>query len=273
MQNNMPYAFVQNGDKTAFIEPTLDTISAAAAGAASELPEADASWVGVSINNAPGPNSYPISSFTYLLLYKNLDVATPSKEHAMETVNIIKWMISDGQKYAPQLLYVPIPQAVTDIGMRGLQMVTYNGEPVLTSAQPSQPIPQPTTQNQKGGGCLIATAAYDSELSPQVQLLREVRDNELFGTSSGTTFMTAFNQFYYSFSPTVADWERQNPMFKELVKATITPMLSTMSILNYVDVDSEQEILGYGIGLILLNIGIYFVVPAVVILKIRSRFI
>lgn len=124
-----------------------------------------------------------------------------------------------------------------------------------------------------GKGCLIATAAFGSELSPQVQLLREVRDNVLLSTRSGTGFMGAFNAVYYSFSPTVADWERDSPVFKEAVKTAITPMLSTLSILNYVDIGSEQEMLGYGIGIILLNLGMYFVVPAIVILKIRSRWI
>jgi hypothetical protein len=82
--------------------------------------------------------------------------------------------------------------------------------------------------------------------------------------------MSAFNDMYYSFSPTVADWERQNPAFKELVRTAITPMLSTLSILNYVDIDSDQEMLGYGIGIIMLNIGMYFVAPALVIVKVRS---
>ena len=54
--------------------------------------------------------------------------------------------------------------------------------------------------------------------------------------------MTGFNQIYYSFSPTIADLERENPFFKEFVKLTITPMISTLSILNYVDINSEQEI-------------------------------
>ena len=85
------------------------------------------------------------------------------------------------------------------------------------------------------------------------------------------TFMSAFNNIYYSFSPTVADLERQSPLFKEAVRMTITPMLSTLSILNYIDVDSEQEMLGYGIGLILLNIGMYFVAPAIVIVKLRQK--
>lgn len=129
-----------------------------------------------------------------------------------------------------------------------------------------------TTQEQNGGGCLIATATYGSELAPQIQLLREIRDGVIFGTNSGTMFMAGFNQFYYSFSPTIADWERQNPVFKEIVKITITPMLSTLSILNFVNIDSEQEMLAYGVGIILLNLGMYFVIPAVVIIKTRRFF-
>lgn len=126
-------------------------------------------------------------------------------------------------------------------------------------------------QQVDGGGCLIATAAHGTEMSPQVQLLREVRDSKVSSTQSGAAFMTMFNQFYYSFSPTISDMERQNPLLKEAVKVTITPMLSTLTILHHVDVNSEQEMLGYGIGIILLNMGIYFVVPAAIILQIRSR--
>ncbi len=111
------------------------------------------------------------------------------------------------------------------------------------------------------GGCLIATATFGSELSPQVQQLRELRDNTLLKTESGSTFITGFNEFYYSFSPTIADWERQNPVFKEAVKITITPLITSLSILNYVDMNSEVEVLGYGISLILLNFGMYIVAP------------
>ncbi len=81
--------------------------------------------------------------------------------------------------------------------------------------------------------------------------------------------MTHFNEFYYSFSPIIADYERENPVFKEMVKIAITPMISSLSILNYADMDSEMEVLGYGISLILLNIGMYFVVPVIVIMRIR----
>ena len=82
--------------------------------------------------------------------------------------------------------------------------------------------------------------------------------------------MSGFNDFYYSFSPTIADWERENTAFKEMVKITLTPMISSLSILNYVDMDSEVNVLGYGISLILLNVGMYFVAPAIVINKIRK---
>jgi len=150
-------------------------------------------------------------------------------------------------------------------------------EPVMES---SQPVCGPGTvlknnvcvaEQQKGGGCLIATAAFGSEMAPQVQFLREIRDGTVLQTQSGSTFMTGFNHFYYSFSPAIADYERENPAFKETVKIAITPMLASLAILNYVDIDSEEEMLGYGIGIILLNIGMYFIAPAAIIFKIRKR--
>ena len=122
-----------------------------------------------------------------------------------------------------------------------------------------------------GGGCLIATAAFGSEIAPQIQLLRELRDNTILQTKSGSAFMAGFNQFYYSFSPVIADYERENPMFKEAVKLSLTPMLTSLAILNYVDIDTEEEMLGYGIGVILLNIGMYFVAPAVLVMSVKKR--
>jgi hypothetical protein len=124
----------------------------------------------------------------------------------------------------------------------------------------------------EGGGCLIATATYGSELAPQVQQLRELRDNHLLQTESGTLFIESFNQFYYSFSPIIADYERENPAFREAVKIAITPMITSLSILNYVDMNSEESILGYGISLILLNGMMYVGIPAVVIIKIKKKF-
>ena len=82
--------------------------------------------------------------------------------------------------------------------------------------------------------------------------------------------MMGFNQFYYSFSPVIADYERENPQFKEVVKLAITPLLASLTLLQYADIDSEHEMLGYGTAIILLNIGMYFIAPVVLITKIRS---
>jgi hypothetical protein len=124
---------------------------------------------------------------------------------------------------------------------------------------------------ENNGGCLIATATYGSELAPQVQQLRELRDNKLLQTESGSAFLTGFNEIYYSFSPIIADYERENPHFKEGVKLAITPMISSLSILNHVNMDSEAEVLGYGISLILLNVGMYVGVPIAVVVGIRKQ--
>jgi len=123
-------------------------------------------------------------------------------------------------------------------------------------------------QQNESGGCLIATATYGTELAPQVQQLRELRDNTLLQTNSGKLFMNSFNQFYYSFSPVIADMERENPLFKEAVKIGITPLLSSLSIMSHAD--SELKVLGYGIGVILMNMGMYFVAPTLIIMKIFS---
>jgi len=120
----------------------------------------------------------------------------------------------------------------------------------------------------EGGGCLIATATYGSEMAPQVQFLREIRDNQLMNTDFGVSFMTGFNQLYYSFSPTIADLQRENTVFKEAIKIGITPLLSSLSIMSHAE--SESQVLGYGIGVILMNIGMYFVAPIMLFYGIRK---
>jgi len=135
-------------------------------------------------------------------------------------------------------------------------------DPIMTSSTEKS--------TDEGGGCLIATATYGSEMAPQVQQLRELRDNQLLNTESGTAFMSTFNEMYYSFSPVIADYERENPMFKEAVKLSLTPMLSSLSIME--NANSESEVLGLGLSVIMLNIGMYLGVPAVVIVGIRKKF-
>jgi hypothetical protein len=91
-------------------------------------------------------------------------------------------------------------------------------------------------------------------------------------TAYGTAFMTGFNQLYYSFSPTIADMERDNPMFQEVVRAFITPMVSTLSIMTLAEDGSEVEVLGLGISVIALNLGMYIAAPALIGFKIHSHF-
>jgi len=124
----------------------------------------------------------------------------------------------------------------------------------------------------EGGSCLIASATYGSEMAPQVQQLRELRDNSLLQTESGTSFMKSFNEFYYSFSPYIADYERENVVFKEIVKVTITPLLLSLSLLNNVEMNSEETVLGYGVGMIILNGMMYVGLPILGSMYLRKIF-
>ena len=134
-----------------------------------------------------------------------------------------------------------------------------------TDGSAPDPAPETGTDGGGGGGCLVATAAYGSELAPQVQLLRELRDSTVLQTESGSAFMAGFGKLYYAFSPTVADWERQNPAFRDAVRAAIAPMLGTLAILSHAGVDSEHEMVGYGAAVIAANVGMYIAAPAIVI--------
>jgi hypothetical protein len=150
----------------------------------------------------------------------------------------------------------PMVEQVVNCGP-GTESVNGICQVVQTASQESE---------EEGGGCLIATAAYGSEMSPQVQLLREIRDNQLMNTESGTAFMSTFNNVYYSFSPAIADMERESPLFKEVVKVGLTPMLSSLAIME--NANSESEVLGLGLSVIALNLAMYLGVPAFGIIKV-----
>lgn len=120
------------------------------------------------------------------------------------------------------------------------------------------------------GDCFIATASYGSKLAPQVQMLREIRDNTLLNTESGKIFMNGFNTVYYSFSPQVAQLENENPLFKEAVKLFITPMITTLSIMTLAQEDSEFDVIFLGLSTICLIVGMYVVAPITIIYKIRK---
>ena len=213
----------------------------------------------------------------------DIDFINPQTKKIQEHIDYSITVSKDGKD-----VFGPIPLTHTSIGSvkipvefidDGVYSVEFGIEGILFQPIPIEKVSfdvivgeafaQPPPVNDKNGGaCLIATAAFGSELSPQVQQLRELRDNTILATQSGTAFMTTFNQFYYSFSPTVADYEREQPIFKEAVKITLTPMLTSLSILNHLNIDSEQEMIGYGIGVILMNIGMYVGIPIFGILKI-----
>ena len=140
------------------------------------------------------------------------------------------------------------------------QSVTFN-----VNVSYNDPPPQPAINPDNGGGCLIATATYGTELAPKIQHLRELRDNVIMNTESGRAFLLWFNDAYYTFSPTVADFERQSPIFKNLVRLVISPMVATFSLLDRVTIDNELDMIGYGIGTIMLNLAIYAGLPFVTI--------
>ena len=190
------------------------------------------------------------SEFSYSIIYVNLTEWFRYEVNAfIQTVNTFE-VIFDGK----------------------MQPINFSRDPIFKQLiVDARVAPEPESLPPvRIGGCLIATASYGSELAPQVQQLRELRDNTVLQTESGSAFMTGFNQLYYSFSPVIADYERENQIFKEVVKLTITPLLTSLTLLQYADIDSESEMVGYGIGVILLNIGMYFIAPAVLITKIRS---
>ena len=232
--------------------------------------------IGLSVVPEPEPNS--VSKLYIAWIKPNFNKI---QEHIDYTVTVVK----DGEN-----IFGPIPLTHTSPGKVKIPVeFTSSGEHQVIIEMEGilfQPIPVETTvftinvgedgssyyeNTSEGGGCLIATATFGSEMSPQVQQLRELRDNVVMQTTSGHAFMTTFNQVYYSFSPYVADFERENIVFKETVKVALTPMLTSFSILSHVPIDTEQEMLGYGIGVILLNIGMYFVAPAVLITVLRKK--
>ena len=106
-------------------------------------------------------------------------------------------------------------------------------------------------------GCLIATAAHGTELAPQIQRLREIRDGKVLSTGSGAAFMGAFNKLYYSFSPAVADAERQNPALRHAAAAALAPMLATLHVMDFAKEGSELHVAGLGALVIALNVAVY----------------
>src|SRR5918994_3796503 len=135
LTTGMPFAFIQNQAGN-FVEPTLASTEAAVAASAATLPAGDASWNNVTVVNAPGDDSYPIASFSYLLLYKELaDNPTMTDAKARALIGFIQWAITDGQQFAPELEYVPLPDEVVKLNQETLSQITFSGNPVANSTQ------------------------------------------------------------------------------------------------------------------------------------------
>jgi phosphate ABC transporter phosphate-binding protein len=131
IQNSMTVAKIKN-PAGSFIAPTLDSTAAAAAGAAPTLPSGTADWFNVSVIDAAGAASYPIASFTYLLIYQHLETigSSMTQSKAAALVKFLWWAIHDGQSYSASLVYVPLPQAVQTLDETTLNSITFNGQPV-----------------------------------------------------------------------------------------------------------------------------------------------
>jgi len=154
------YAYIQNSEGN-FVEPSLNSTQAAVEAAvlsggtsmnttdsnnltgttntatgtqnmtSVNLPAGDESWEDVTLVNGPGANSYPIASFSYLLLYQDLSTDIDSMEKARALVDFVQWAINDGQQFAPELQYVPLPDSVVQHNMQTLQSLTFQGQPLL----------------------------------------------------------------------------------------------------------------------------------------------
>ena len=123
IQNKMPRAAIKNASGT-FIEPTLDSTSRSAQ---SEIP-ADTR---VSITNTSAADGYPISGFTWLIVYKEQNYNSRSREKAQALVNLVWWMTHEGQNYTKPLDYAPLPESAVDKTEAILRSITYDGAPVL----------------------------------------------------------------------------------------------------------------------------------------------
>jgi phosphate transport system substrate-binding protein len=130
LTTNTPFAFIQNKEG-AFVEATLASTKAAVQSYVASLPKGDGVWTNVSLVNAPGADSYPIASFSYLLLYKELSTdPNLDQAKAKALVDFISWAITEGQKTAEGLDYVPLPEGVVKLDQDTLKSLTFKGQPI-----------------------------------------------------------------------------------------------------------------------------------------------
>lgn len=150
--------------------------------------------------------------------------APPGEEPAPPAVTSVEYIAAIGTDVKP-LPDIPTPPPPP---VDNVPNTPDDNTPIPDDETPGQPTPQPPTQ--KPSGCLIATAAFGSELTPQVQYLRNFRENYILSTNAGSAFMNTFNTVYYSFSPQVADYEREQPWLQQTVKTAIYPLFGILGV-------------------------------------------
>ncbi len=133
LENDMAVAAIQNPAGN-YVMPTLESTTAAAQAGAASLPAGDASWTNVNLLNTDNADAYPIVSFTYLIVYKELNVISGmTQERAAGIVEFIWYVVHDGQQLAPALEYAPLPSNVVALDEATIQSITFNGQTLPTS--------------------------------------------------------------------------------------------------------------------------------------------
>jgi phosphate transport system substrate-binding protein len=121
VQNKLPVGVIKNKSGS-FVEPSIDAVTAAAAAALAMTPED----LRVSITDAPGATAYPISSYTYILIYKDQQDAVKGKA----LVDFLWWAIHDGEKFAKDLMYAPLPADIIKRAEVKINSITSGGKPL-----------------------------------------------------------------------------------------------------------------------------------------------
>ncbi|NNF00284.1 MAG: phosphate ABC transporter substrate-binding protein PstS [Pyrinomonadaceae bacterium] len=124
--NKLPTALIKNKAGN-FVDATIDNVSAAAAGSIKDMPED----MRVKITNAEGDNTYPISSYTYILVYKQQKDAVKGKA----LVDFLWWAVHDGSQYAKALHYAPLPKEVVEKVEAKIYSITADGKPLREKAK------------------------------------------------------------------------------------------------------------------------------------------
>jgi len=129
VQNNMKVAKIRNGDDSNWVLPSLASTAAAAA-SLTNPPTPEGDWNNVTILNAPGANSYPVSSLTYLLAYKELNVigSSMTQARAQALVDFLWWAIHTGQDYSETLAYPKLPASIVTLDEGAVNGITFNGQ-------------------------------------------------------------------------------------------------------------------------------------------------